>query len=301
MATNRFLEPNAEHAFRGADQRHQVSSVATIYAHQAHHFTGGDTRSPLVRASLPWLGIDLSPWVALLLGLAVDTAHDVTNFLRTAVQVQRHHLERVRQSVGGYSKRLLDLAVAVPALILLSPLMAVVAASVVATIGRPAIYAHSRIGLNARPFDCYKFRTMVSNGDEILRAHLASDPQAAREWAETRKLRNDPRVTPIGQFLRKSSLDELPQLINVLRGEMSLIGPRPIVAAELPRYGRQARHYLRARPGISGLWQVSGRSSTSYRRRVAMDTLYVRKWSLSRDIAIGLLTIPAVLRTKDTV
>ena len=113
-------------------------------------------------------------------------------------------------------------------------------------------------------------------------------------------MRDDPRVTPLGRFLRKTSLDELPQLFNVLAGDMSCIGPRPIVTDELPRYGKKQDRYLKTRPGITGLWQISGRSSTSYKRRVALDTLYVRRWSLWRDIAIGILTIPAVLSTKDS-
>jgi undecaprenyl-phosphate galactose phosphotransferase len=143
-------------------------------------------------------------------------------------------------------------------------------------------------------FDCIKFRTMTVEADQVLRAMLSNDPRAAAEWAATRKLRHDPRVTRIGVFLRRSSLDELPQLFNVLRGEMSLVGPRPIVQAEVVRYGRDIEQYYAAKPGMTGLWQVSGRSQTSYMHRVKLDVWYVRNWTLWHDIAILLKTIPAV-------
>jgi undecaprenyl-phosphate galactose phosphotransferase len=135
---------------------------------------------------------------------------------------------------------------------------------------------------------------MVVDADRVLRRVLATDPEAAKEWASTQKLRDDPRVTPIGGFLRRSSLDELPQLFNVLRGEMSLVGPRPIVHAEVAKYGTDIEHYYAAKPGITGLWQVSGRSEMSYVRRVQLDAWYVRNWTLWHDIAILFKTIPAV-------
>lgn len=206
-----------------------------------------------------------------------------------------------RTPIGGFAKSLLDKAVAGTALILALPLMAMVALAVRLSDGGPATYAHPRIGANGRTFRCIKFRTMVINGDEVLERHLRADPEAAREWAETRKLRNDPRVTSIGRFLRRTSLDELPQLINVLRGEMSCVGPRPIVEAELSKYGEGAREYLAARPGITGLWQISGRSNLDYDDRVRLDVLYVRQWSLLLDLVILLRTIPAVLKTGDAV
>ena len=143
-------------------------------------------------------------------------------------------------------------------------------------------------------FDCIKFRTMVMNADEVLYQVISTDSQAAAEWAATQKLRNDPRVTRIGQFLRRSSLDELPQLFNVLRGEMSLVGPRPIVQAEVARYGCDIQHYYAAKPGLTGLWQISGRSDMSYARRVRLDVWYIRNWTLWHDIAILFKTIPAV-------
>ncbi|WP_378942527.1 sugar transferase [Mesorhizobium sp. ANAO-SY3R2] len=168
-----------------------------------------------------------------------------------------------------------------------------------ATIGGPAVYSHIRVGFHGKPFNCCKFRTMVANSDEVLRELLARDPEAARQWAENRKLKNDPRITFLGMILRKSSLDELPQLFNVLRGEMSCVGPRPIVADELSRYGGFVVDYLAAKPGITGLWQVTGRSSTDYMSRVALDSHYVRNWSLRADLVILFRTIFAVMRFDD--
>jgi lipopolysaccharide/colanic/teichoic acid biosynthesis glycosyltransferase len=139
------------------------------------------------------------------------------------------------------------------------------------------------------------------NGDRILADLLAKDPEAAAEWAATQKLRNDPRITPIGRFLRNTSLDELPQLLNVLHGEMSLVGPRPVVQSELSFYGENADYYMQARPGMTGLWQVSGRSDTTYEQRVRLDVWYVRNWTLWHDLAILLKTIPVVLFRRGAV
>ena len=143
------------------------------------------------------------------------------------------------------------------------PLLGVLAALVRAD-GGTVFYRHRRIGAGGRMFDCIKFRSMVLDADGVLRRVIAEDPAAAAEWAETQKLRDDPRITRIGRFLRRSSLDELPQLFNVLRGEMSLVGPRPIVQAEVARYGDDIEYYYAAKPGLTGLWQVSGRSDMSY-------------------------------------
>ncbi|MGE0052563.1 MAG: sugar transferase [Hyphomicrobium sp.] len=202
-------------------------------------------------------------------------------------------------TLGGYQKRILDIVVAGTALILLAPIMLIVSALIKLTIGGPVIFAHQRVGANGVAFPCLKFRSMVVDGDAILQQHLESDPAAAREWRETRKLKNDPRVTPLGKLLRKSSIDELPQLFNVLRGDMSCVGPRPIVAAELERYGTHVSDYLCVRPGLTGIWQVSGRSRLSYRHRVALDSLYVRRWSMGLDIALLLRTVPAVLAFEE--
>ena len=186
-----------------------------------------------------------------------------------------------------------DQIAAIALLILLAPLLMALAAIVRAD-GGPAFYHHHRIGMGGRVFSCMKFRSMVLNADRALQELLDANPAAAAEWATTQKLRDDPRITWIGRFLRQSSLDELPQLFNVLRGDMSLVGPRPIVPAEVSRYGSSIEHYYAARPGLTGLWQVSGRSDMSYARRVQLDVWYVRNWTLWHDIAILLKTIPAV-------
>ena len=196
--------------------------------------------------------------------------------------------------VSRMMKTLFDQAVALTMIFLLAPLLLVVALLVRAD-GGPALYGHRRIGENGRSFRCLKFRSMVQNGDAVLQELLATNPAAQAEWLATQKLRDDPRVTPIGRFLRQTSLDELPQLFNVLRREMSLVGPRPIVEAEIDRYGRDISFYYETRPGITGLWQVSGRSNTSYEARVRLDVWYVRNWSLWHDFTILLKTIPAVL------
>lgn len=196
--------------------------------------------------------------------------------------------------VGGAIKRIFDVFGAGAGLLLLMPLFLMLAALIKFVDGGSVFYGHKRIGRGGREFFCLKFRTMVPNGDAVLDAHFAVRPEALVEWRETRKLKYDPRVTLVGDVLRKLSLDELPQLINVLRGEMSLVGPRPIVAEELERYGSSAAHYLRARPGLTGPWQVSGRNDVSYEKRVALDRSYSENWSLALDARILLRTIPAV-------
>lgn len=194
-------------------------------------------------------------------------------------------------------KRLAALFFAVTLLVLLLPLLLVIAIGVRLS-GRQIFFAHERIGLNGKPFKCLKFRTMRVDAEQALAKLLAEDEAARAEWERDFKLKNDPRITRFGAFLRKTSLDELPQLFNVVRGEMSLVGPRPVVAEELSRYGRYARYYLATRPGMTGLWQVSGRNNTSYRRRVAMDCTYVRRRSLALDIRILIKTAVVVIGSR---
>lgn len=196
------------------------------------------------------------------------------------------------------SKRALDLFIAVPALIFLMPFMLFAAIMVRLVDGGPALFSQERIGRGGQTFRCYKFRSMITNSQEVLDQLLATDPAAAAEWAADQKLRNDPRITKIGAFLRKTSLDELPQLLNVIRGEMSIVGPRPIIQAEIPRYGRAFRDYTSVRPGLTGLWQVSGRNDTTYPERVEMDQTYARTNTVSGDIGIILRTIPAMLFSR---
>lgn len=190
---------------------------------------------------------------------------------------------------------ILHAAIALILLIVILPLMLMVSLAILLDGGGPVLFSHRRVGRCGRTFNCLKFRTMTRDAEVRLRELLERDAAARAEWARDQKLRNDPRVTPLGAVLRRSSLDELPQLVNVLRGEMSLVGPRPIAPAEVVRYGARIRHYYAVKPGITGLWQVSGRNDVSYRTRVAMDCLYARKRGLLLDGWLIVRTVPAVL------
>lgn len=216
-----------------------------------------------------------------------------------AHRVTDRRLIRKVRLANGRAKRAFDIAVSFLALVFLAPAFLTIALLVVMTDPGPVFYRHNRVGRQGARFGCLKFRTMARDADQRLRELLESDPNVAAEWEATQKLRADPRVTPIGAFLRKTSLDELPQLWNVLRGEMSLVGPRPITRAELRRYGKDRRYYLLVRPGITGLWQVSGRSSASYDRRVRYDREYLEDWSWLGEFWILLMTFPALLRTEE--
>ena len=176
-------------------------------------------------------------------------------------------------------KRAFDLVAASLLLLFLAPLLALVAAQIRLTDGGGVIFAHTRIGRHGRLFPCFKFRTMVANSAEVLAELLARDPAAGPNGPRTASCKHDPRITPLGRFLRKTSLDELPQLFNVVRGEMSLVGPRPVVPDELELYGEARIYYLQVRPGLTGLWQISGRNDIDYDRRVGLDAWYVRNWS----------------------
>ena len=204
------------------------------------------------------------------------------------------------QRVARAGKVVLDMAGAAVLLTALSPLLLAIGLAVKLD-GGPAFFAHSRIGAGRRRFGCLKFRSMRTDSAAVLRELLLTDPARAAEWAATQKLRDDPRVTRLGRILRATSLDELPQLFNVLRGEMSLVGPRPIVDAEAVHYGPALDYYVQTRPGLTGLWQVSGRSDVDYPRRVQLDVIYVKNWTLWNDLAILCRTIPAVLKRKGAV
>ncbi|MEL6361779.1 MAG: sugar transferase [Pseudomonadota bacterium] len=182
-------------------------------------------------------------------------------------------------------KRSLDIALAIVGIIGFSPLMIAIF-FLVRRDGGPAIFSQKRIGKNGEQFNCYKFRTMVVDAETVLQALLKSDAEVRKEWNIDRKLRKDPRITSLGRFLRRKSFDELPQLWNVLKGDMSIVGPRPVIADEIGLYGDNARFYYLCRPGLTGLWQVSGRNNVSYEERVALDSQYAQLWSLSQDIRI---------------
>ena len=202
------------------------------------------------------------------------------------------------QPYGERLLRIFDVTLAAMLLLFILPLLLVVALLIVCQDGGPVFFAHRRVGRGGREFSCLKFRSMLVDAEARLADLLESDPAARREWQQGHKLRSDPRITAFGSFLRRSSLDELPQLINVLRGDMSLVGPRPIVHAEVKRYSHRIRHYHAVRPGITGLWQVGGRSDVSYRRRVAFDVRYSQLRSPGLYLGILLRTVPSVLIRK---
>lgn len=195
-------------------------------------------------------------------------------------------------------KRAFDLIVVTIGLLFFLPLMLVIAAAIKMESRGPVVFSHSRIGKNGQNFNCLKFRTMVTNSQEVLKELLAKDPQIRAEWEREFKLKNDPRITRVGKFLRKTSLDELPQLLNVLAGQMSLVGPRPIITDEIKKYGAFFEDFKMVLPGITGLWQVSGRNDVSYDERVQLDVWYVRNWSPWIDVTLLLRTVAVVLVGK---
>lgn len=224
---------------------------------------------------LPLLGMEMTHFFS----------HDVL-MLRV-----RNNLSRLGPQIF---KRVFDIVVSSLLLLALAPLFAYLSWHIRRS-GGPAVYAHPRVGKEGKLFNCLKFRSMVPDADKVLQDLLARDEAARAEWERDFKLKNDPRITPIGEFLRKTSLDELPQLWNVLKGEMSLVGPRPVVEDELERYGDLTDHYLEVRPGITGLWQISGRSNIEYSDRVNLDAWYVQNWSVWYDMVILLKTVRVVL------
>jgi exopolysaccharide production protein ExoY len=203
-----------------------------------------------------------------------------------------------RRPLGGATKRTFDIVAGLLATIISCPLFLACYFLVLANSGRPVLFRHRRIGFAGREFTCLKFRTMAADAEKRLQQHLAANPQAAREWMNNQKLQDDPRVTRIGKIMRRTSLDELPQLFNILKGEMSLVGPRPIVVEEIAKYQEHFYVYASGRPGLTGLWQVKGRNETTYAERVAFDVEYVRNWSLKRDVAIVLMTVKRVLEGR---
>lgn len=193
------------------------------------------------------------------------------------------------------AKTAIDVTVAATLFVGLAPLLLLISL-LVRLDGGPALFTHRRIGFRGRHFGCLKFRTMVVGAEHALQNVLSDDPALGAEWTATQKLRHDPRITRLGAFLRRTSLDELPQLINVLKRDMSLVGPRPIVDSEIRHYGENIAHYYAVRPGMTGLWQISGRSNTTFETRVRLDVRYATSWSISTDIAVLLKTIPVALR-----
>jgi Undecaprenyl-phosphate galactose phosphotransferase WbaP len=221
---------------------------------------------------------------------------DISSFFSHEIALLRLR-NNLRRWPARLTKRVFDLVVALVLLVLLTPLLVWLAVQIRRD-GGPAMFEHVRVGLNGSSFRCLKFRSMVVDADQRLAELLANEPTLQAEWARDRKLKNDPRLNQVGDFLRRTSLDELPQLLNVIKGEMSLVGPRPVVADELEKYGDDTDYYLMVRPGITGLWQVSGRNDVGYEKRVYLDTWYVKNWSLWYDIAILFKTVRVVLRRE---
>jgi Undecaprenyl-phosphate galactose phosphotransferase WbaP len=205
---------------------------------------------------------------------------------------------QVQLARKSWAKRISDLLLAGLGGLFLLPLGCLIAIAIKLQSPGPILYGQWRIGRGGRKFRAWKFRSMRIDADEVLESYLQSDPVLREEWERTHKLRNDPRVTTLGKFLRRTSLDELPQLLNVIAGEMSLVGPRPIVDAEVPRYGENFDLYKRVPGGVTGLWQVSGRSDTSYAERVSLDTFYIMNWSVWLDLCIIFRTFGVVLRSR---
>jgi len=200
--------------------------------------------------------------------------------------------------VHRFTKNALDITLSITFIVLLMPIFLIIyIAAFIDTKGHP-IFVHERVGYKGKSFKMYKFRTMKLNADEILKKELEKDADLRREWSENFKLKNDPRVTKLGNFLRKTSLDELPQFFNIIKCEMSLVGPRPIVKEEIGKYGEFFEYYKAVKPGITGLWQVSGRNDISYNERVRMDVWYVRNWSVGLDLVILLKTVYSVITLK---
>jgi exopolysaccharide production protein ExoY len=196
---------------------------------------------------------------------------------------------------GGRAKRALDVVLSAGALVFLAPVLLAIAVAVKVEDGGPVLFVQPRVGLGGCEFRFLKFRSMVPNAGALLQRVIESDPVAAQEWREKQKLARDPRVTGIGRLLRRSSLDELPQFLNVFLGHMSIVGPRPMMRDQVEEYGLAYERYCTARPGITGLWQVSGRSETTFRRRSALDEVYLRRWSAAGDVLLILRTFGAVL------
>jgi Undecaprenyl-phosphate galactose phosphotransferase WbaP len=205
---------------------------------------------------------------------------------------------RLKMSWNLGIKRFMDLSMVLVGGSIILPFLLIIAFLIKISSPGPVIYKHTRIGMGGKPFKVYKFRSMVVDAEARLNSLLAEDPQARKEWEESHKLKNDPRITGIGKLLRRASMDEFPQLLNILKGEMSLVGPRPIVEGEIKKYGEDFGRIFSVKPGMTGLWQVSGRSDTDYGERVALDTYYLQSWSVWLDLWILYKTIGVVFKGK---
>jgi lipopolysaccharide/colanic/teichoic acid biosynthesis glycosyltransferase len=218
-----------------------------------------------------------------------------TSDIQTSVdRIEQFDLPAVSLA-SAFAKRSFDILGALSIAIICSPIILTIAITIRLS-GSPVLFSHQRVGKDRKMFPCYKFRSMVPDAEQVLQELLRSNPEILREWRESHKLRDDPRITKFGAFLRRSSMDELPQLWNVLKGDMSLVGPRPIVEDELERYGNKAMIFMSVKPGMTGLWQILGRSNVTYARRVSLDVWYVHKQCILLDAWILLRTAVVVFR-----
>lgn len=275
-----------------AAQMAYVASQPGIQWVIALEHSQSDQREYWLRVLAQWGATDISV-IPAMRGVPLHGT-DMSHFFSHEVALLRMR-NNLRRWPARLSKRIFDTLVAMLLLALLSPVLLLLAI-VIRRDGGPAVFSHPRVGKNGRIFNCYKFRSMVVDAEQKLEKLFQERPELMDQWRKQRKLKDDPRLSPIGDFLRQSSLDELPQLVNVIKGEMSLVGPRPIVGAELMHYGPDAGYYLMVRPGMTGLWQVSGRSDIEFDKRVYLDTWYVKNWSISYDLAILAKTVRVVLQ-----
>lgn len=272
-------------------QMEEVASQPGIQWVIALEHAQSDLREYWLRSLALWGATDINV-IPAMRGVPLHGT-DMSHFFSHEVALLRMR-NNLRRWPARLTKRIFDTLAAIILLLVLSPLLLLLAV-LIRRDGGAALFAHPRVGKNGRIFNCYKFRSMVVDAEQQLEKLLQKHPELSAQWKNERKLKNDPRVSAIGHFLRRSSLDELPQLINVVRGEMSLVGPRPIVRTELKRYGHDAGYYLMVRPGMTGLWQVSGRSDVEYEKRVYLDTWYVKNWSIWYDLVILAKTCRVVL------
>ena len=225
----------------------------------------------------------------------IITGETTENIETTSLRTQRDVKTKISKKVKKKKKRVIDVILASVALILLSPLFAIIAIAIKIDSKGPVFFAHKRIGKNGKIIKLYKFRSMVINAEELIKSFT---PEQMREYKENYKLTNDPRITKVGKFLRKTSLDELPQLINIINGDLSIIGPRPVVADELEKYGVNKDKFLSVTPGLTGYWAANGRSNTTYEQRMEMELYYIDNLSLKMDIKVFFKTILSVLKKE---
>ncbi len=272
-------------AFRHADTSYKQTRTNLSTASAPFRETSGFSTREFVQE-------DFAPSEVSSIDFAWPEVIDPRVFQVLGARATNGHMSPRARSIYQLSKRAMDISVALVMLLMALPLFLLLAALVKVTSKGPVFFAHRRLGKNGRQFDCLKFRTMIADAEERLKA----DPNLRQQFEEKFKLDDDPRITPLGKFLRRTSLDELPQLFHVLMGEMSLVGPRPIVQNELSKYSIYANKLLTVKPGLSGLWQVCGRSDTTYPQRVIMDMHYIDHRSFTLDLQLLLLTASAVVK-----